>query len=285
VSRDLVLATMVLVLCGTGAWMASWLPADREAPGGRATSGRQLEARAWRRIWLTMLPAGIALATMLGWAIQEPRVTDEALLPTAALVAAPIGFLWLRCAVRALLALRRPRAMPLFATVGLLRPKVVVATNADGVLDQAALAAALAHERAHARHRDPMRVWLAQIVTDMQWPSPWAQRRLEHWLTALELARDEEARAGGASGADLAAAVVAVARLPRSDRAAAIAGLTGTELSLVSRVRRLLQPVPAEPVRRTRTWALTVCVLLGTAVALGALYGDCVLRAMPFVAA
>src|SRR6185295_18222959 len=132
VSRDLVLATMVLVLCGAGAWLASWLPGAKQAGDRCERSGRRLEVAAWRRIWLTLLPAGIALATLFGWALQEPGVTDERLLPTAAFVAVPIGMLWLRCAVRACLALCSPRETPPIATVGLLRPKVIVTEDVRG---------------------------------------------------------------------------------------------------------------------------------------------------------
>jgi hypothetical protein len=273
---------MVLVLCGAGAWLASWVSPAR-APGDGALSGRQLEARSWRRLWLTLLPAGIALATMFGWALQEPDETDELLLPTAALVVVPIGFLWLRCALRACLALRKPRAMPPIATVGLLRPIVVVADDLVGTLDPAALRAALAHEWVHVRRRDPLRIWLAQIVTDLQWPSPSARRRLDHWLTSLELARDEEARLGGASGEDLAAAVVAVARMPWRPRSTAMAGLTGAETSLASRVHRLLAPVLPDGGRRSILLPLAVLAVLVASVALGDSYGDDVLRAMPFI--
>jgi len=282
VSRELVLATMVVVLCGAGAWLASWVPAARE-PGDRERSGRQLEARSWRRIGWTLLPAGVALATLFGWALQEPSVTDELLRPTAALVVLPIGLLWLRCAVRACVALRRPRDLPPLATFGVLRPRVVVAGELPGALDPAALAAALAHERVHVRHRDPLRIWLAQIATDLQWPSPSARRRFEHWLGALELARDEEARLDGVSGEDLAAAVVAVARMPRRRPGAAIAGLTGAETSLASRVHRLLAPVPPDRGRRSILLLPAVLAVLVTSVAIGALYGDYVLRAMPFI--
>jgi hypothetical protein len=285
VSRELVLATMVLVLCGAGAWLASWVPAASEPGDRRELSGRQLEARSWRRIWLTMLPAGIALATMFGWALQEPGVTDELLLPTAALVALPIAVLWLRCALRAWVALRRPRKMPPIATVGLLRPRVVVAEDLHGALDPAALRAALAHERVHVRHRDPLRIWLAQIATDLQWPSPSARRRFEHWLSSLELARDEQARLDGTLGEDLAAAVVAVARMPRRPLGAAVAGLTGTETSLASRVHRLLAPVPPDGGRRSIVLPLAVLAVLVASVAIGATYGDYVLRAMPFIGA
>jgi BlaR1 peptidase M56 len=284
VSRELVLATMVVVLGGAGAWLASWVPAASE-PGERALGGRQLEAVSWRRIWLTLLPAGIALATMLGWALQEPSMTDELLLPTAALVVVPIGLVWLRCAVRACVALRRPREMPPLATVGLVRPRVVVAEDLRGALDPAALAAALAHERVHVRRRDPLRIWLAQIATDLQWPSPSARRRLEHWLGALELARDDEARLDGAPGEDLAAAVVAVARLSSRPPGAAVAGLTGAETSLASRVHRLLAPVPPDHGRRSVLLLPAVLAVLVASVVIGALYGDDVLRAMPFIGA
>jgi beta-lactamase regulating signal transducer with metallopeptidase domain len=192
---------------------------------------------------------------------------------------------WLRCAARACVALRRPREMPPLATVGLLRPRVVVAEDVRGTLDPAALGAALAHERVHVRHRDPLRIWLAQIATDLQWPSPWARRRFERWLGALELARDDEARLDGVSGEDLAAAVVAVARMPRRAPGAALAGLTGAETSLASRVHRLLEPVLPDRGRPSIVLPLVVLAVLVASGAIGALYGDYVLRAMPFIGA
>ena len=86
-----------------------------------------------------------------------------------------------------------PKQIRSAATVALLRPRVVVCETFGAQLDEHALAAALAHEQAHARHRDPLRIWLAQIVTDLQWPLSGARARFEQWLFALELARDEEA--------------------------------------------------------------------------------------------
>jgi hypothetical protein len=145
--------------------------------------------------------------------------------------------------------------------------------------------AAFAHERVHVRHRDPLRVWLAQIATDLQWPSPTARRRFEHWLTSLELARDEEARLDGAPGEDLAAAVVAVARMPWRQLDAAIVGLTGAETSLASRVHRLLEPVPPDGGRPSILLPLAVLAVLAASVVVGATYGDYVLRAMPFIGA
>ena len=71
-----------------------------------------------------------------------------------------------------------------------------------------------------------------------------ARYQFKRWLTTLEIARDEEARAVGAAGPALAAAVVTVARMTTSrEGEAALARLTGTEASLSSRVRRLLSPL------------------------------------------
>jgi hypothetical protein len=274
---------MVLVLCGAGAWLTGWLPLRRASVDGSAASARQLEAQAWQRIWLTLLPAAIALATMFGWALQEPGVTDEPLLPTAALFALPVGALWLRSGFRAWRALRRPPDMPPIATVGLLRPRTLVEEGVDCALDPDAMEAAIAHEDAHRRHRDPLRIWLAQIATDIQWPSPHARRRLDDWLTSLELARDEEARIAGASGEDLAAALIHVVRMPRASRPAAMVGLTGADLAFASRVRRLLAPLPVETNRRSSLLVFALSAVLLAAVLVGVNYGDYVLRAMPFI--
>ena len=112
--------------------------------------------------------------------------------------------------------------------------------------------AALAHERAHASNRDPLRIWLAQLITDLQWPWPGAQRRLDAWLDALELARDDEARANGADGAELAAAVLAsvryLSRVAPQERLLlngtqpVHARLIGDSRALRERVSRLLAP-------------------------------------------
>jgi len=283
VSRDVVLLTTLLVLCSAGTWVLSWVPARLPAES-RFVSGRRLERRSWRHLWFPVLPAAVVLATMCGWALQEPSVTDEPLRGTAVLVALPFALLWLRCVWRAGLALRRPRSMPALATHGLLRPRIAIAERLRSALDPAALAAAIAHEEAHVRHFDPLRIWLAQIVTDMQWPSPTARRRLDQWLSALELARDEEARIEGTSGADLAAAVVAVAKMTPSRMGAhAVAGLTGAEASLASRIHRLLDPVPPDQ-RRPSLIPLAVIASLVVGIVVGVEFGDSLLRALPFIA-
>jgi hypothetical protein len=66
-SRDLVLATVALVLCGAVMALLGLLPARRLDRGEGLASARGLEKRAWRALWLPALPAAIALATLLGW--------------------------------------------------------------------------------------------------------------------------------------------------------------------------------------------------------------------------
>jgi hypothetical protein len=160
-------------------------------------------------------------------------------------------------------------------------------------LDDGVIRAALAHERAHALHRDPLRILLAQLITDLQWPWPSARGRLETWLGALELARDEEARAAGADGPDLAAAVLASVRYLNRATPKERASLTGTQLAharligdpraLQDRVSRLLAPLPRAPaasvhrISLERAVFLLLAVLL-TALALGAIYGERVMQ-------
>jgi hypothetical protein len=66
---------------------------------------------------------------------------------------------------------------------------------------------------------------------------------------------------------------------------AALVGLTGAETSLVSRVHRLLAPVPPDGARPSIVLPLAVLLVLVASVVIGAAYGDDLLRAMPFIAA
>jgi hypothetical protein len=281
-NRELVLAAAILALCGSVVWLAGWLPAGR---GDRGDSGRAAERRAWARLWLPLLPAAVGLAALAGWALQEPRDTDEILRPLAPVLIAPLALVWLRAVARALRALGRPARPPVAATVGLLRPRIALDPRLERDLDGPALAAVLAHEQAHRGHHDPLRIWLAQLATDLQWPSARARDRFEAWRHALELARDEEARAAGVAGEDLAAALVGAVRLAQRRAATAAAPLIDAGAALALRVDRLLSPLRAAPAPRWRA-RLTVAgalALLGAAAVFGLTYGDLLVRALPIV--
>ena len=282
-NRDLVLATLIVTLCGSAIWLAGWLPA--RASGRTEESGRAAERRGWLALWLPLVPAAVALAALAGWALQEPHLTDEILRPLTPLFVAPIAALWLRAAWRAGRALARPRVRPLAATLGLWRPRIAIDERLSRDLDATARAAVLAHERAHCRHRDPLRIWLAQIASDLQWPSPRAAARFERWRQALELARDEEARDGGVDGEDLAAALLGAVRLAQRPLVSPAAALVDGEQALVLRVGRLLAPLRAPPRRpwRARLALAGSLALLAAATIFGLGHGDLLVRALPIV--
>jgi len=279
VDRNLVLGILVLIVCGPMLLAFGLWPARRT----RHRSGLELERAQWRRLWLPLVPAALTLSVLIGWALQEPNQTDELLRDEAGFMAAVFATVWLRALVRSLIALRGPLQLHA-GTVGLFSPRIVLSRELASRLDEHALAAAREHEAAHVRHRDPLRIWLAQLATDLQWPWPSAKRRLRAWREALELVRDDEARAHGVDGADLAAAVLAAAQLGRARVGYAGAGLADEGEALERRIKRLLAPL-----QPSSTWRLTVVlpmVLLGALVSaglFGLLHGDLFVRALPGV--
>jgi beta-lactamase regulating signal transducer with metallopeptidase domain len=203
------------------------------------------------------------------------------------LASVPFALLFGRAAIRSLWSLVRDEGDVVTATVGLLRPWVLFSPYLAKALDGRTIEAALEHERAHARHRDPLRIWLVQLATDLQWPWPQAQKRFRLWVLALELGRDEEARASGVDGSDLAAAILASARLGRQAILPANAALIGDQSTLKERISRLLEPVPPEPPQtHTGTWAtfLLIPVLLA-AVGFGSVFGEHIVQTLLWLSA
>ncbi len=282
-SRDLVLAGLILCVCGSLTVLVGLLSFHRASPVPEP-SGMELERRAWRRLWTPILPALAAMAALVGWAAQEPRTTDELLPPWTFALAVPLSVVLLRAVWRALTALRNSGHDLPAVTVGILRPRVRIDRRLGDLVPAASLAAVRAHEDAHARHHDPLRIWLAQTVTDLQWPSRQARSRLREWLSTLELARDEEARRDGATGEDLAAAIIAAARWKRGGHPGATATLTYAEIDLARRIHRLLGDLPPPP-QAARSWTLfgLLGALLLAICGLGLLFGDAIVRALPIV--
>jgi hypothetical protein len=286
--REILLTLLVLLFGGLAMQPFMLLPGRDIAD----LTTRTAEHRAWLQLWVPVLPMLFVCAGLCGWALREPDPVrarfDHGMLIGASL---PFALLALRAALRAGWALvREPLECPV-CTVGMLRPRIVVDPYLARALDEAQLRAAIEHERAHARHRDPLRIWLAQLVTDLQWPWPWAHRRFEVWLELVEHARDDEARGRGVPGTDLAEAVLATARRARlarhpmraAWRPGGEAALLGDARSLELRVRRLLAPVPADhaahaaradPSRSAQAALALVAVSLGLALVLGALFGN-----------
>jgi hypothetical protein len=234
-----------------------------------------LERRAWWRMWIPFGPAVLMFAALCGWALVEPARAER--VPTCLLWAAlPFAAVLARAAWRALRSLTSShRDLPV-ATVGFFRPRIILSPRIAAALDEHALAAAFTHERAHARHRDPLRLWLAQLGSDFLWPWPTAYGRFLHWRQALELARDEEARLSGVAGPDLAAAILASFRCHQGDASLSAATLGGDASFVEERIARLMRPLETEAPQANKSarWLLALAVGIMLAVLLGTEFGE-----------
>ena len=240
--RESLLATLIVLLGGLALQLFALWPGRIDDQ----CASRQLERLHWLALWWPTAPALTVAAWLFGWALSQPDPVPAHVGTLIFLGAVPFAIVGGRALVRAGLSLGHSHRIYGIVTVGLLRPRIVVAPELARNLDERALQAALAHERAHVRHRDPLRIWLAQFVTDLQWPWIPARRRFIGWLAALEYARDDEARAGGIEGDDLAAAVLSSLRFQLGIGAAA-ATLIGQPEALPARIARLLRPLPLSP--------------------------------------
>jgi Zn-dependent protease with chaperone function len=113
-------------------------------------------------------------------------------------------------------ALVLDRDTPVLLCSGVDRPTLVISTGALARLDDAELEAALAHELAHAAHRDPLLGWLLMVVRTVAWFSPAAQ------IVARQIVQDMEYRADMAvvnrgQAAALSAAIAALSDVPDSE--------------------------------------------------------------------
>jgi hypothetical protein len=287
--RETLLLILILTLGGLAAQPLAAVPrrVDGTAPSDVA------ERRAWLSLWLPIVPTLLVIAWLCGWASVEPDpVHDQVRQSLIMATALPFAAIAARALARALWSLALPPAGALIYTRGLCRPRIECSPALARALDARQLRAAWAHEAAHVRHRDPLRIWLAQIAVDLQWPWPGAHDRLLDWLRVLELARDDEACRSGISGIDLAAAIVTTARhFPAAGltgeprRPTGNAALTGSGTSLQARVARLLSP-PLQavdgPTRRTDCGGTAATVVLALALVgaglLGVVYGEQVVR-------
>jgi hypothetical protein len=269
--REVLLALLAFAILGPAVLVAgAWPQRDRHT-----ASARQWERITWRAVWKPVVPAAIALSMLLGWAAMEPENAEPLPAPLIGL-SALFALVWTRALIRAGQAARQRRSHLAAGTVGLWRPRIIVATDLVARLDSHQVHAVYAHEAAHVRHRDPLRIWLAQLVTDLQWPWPRARRRFEEWRRVLELARDEEARDEGVDGADLASAVLVGAQWKTVAPRGAL--LIDGSARLEERIARLLSPLPVDtPTRRTAPTIILMATCL-LSVAGGARFGETLMQ-------
>jgi hypothetical protein len=271
--RECFLTVLVAFLGGIMILSCGWWPLAY----ANETSARRLEWIRWKRVWMPLVPASIVAAWLCGWALAEPDPTPERASILLTLASIPFALVFGRAAIRAGWSLVRDEGDLGIATVGLLRPWIVFSPHLAKALEDHAIEAALEHERAHARHWDPLRMWLAQLATDLQWPWPQAQDRFAQWMLALELARDEEARAAGVDGSDLASAILASARFRHNVTPFSSAALNGEPLAIKERIARLLAALPDDSEETNTSVRLLVSALatsLLLSIALGSVLGE-----------
>ena len=275
--RELLLVALVLIVAAPLLW-ASGLVA-RPIPLG--ASARATERARWVAVWAPALLPALTACALVGWAHEEPADAEAIGVVHIALLA-PFALVWLRAAARAGWSLAQSKPDGPAATVGLVRPRVMIDPRFLAGLDERAATAVVLHERAHAAAFDPLRIWAAGVVTDLQWPLPASKRRLAEWRGALELARDEDARLAGADGPALAEAIVACATFGRVPTTGApFALLEGSDSDLTARIARLLGDDVAPFVVRPRWRLLPLALALplaASALAAGSVVGERAVR-------
>lgn len=223
--------------------------------GAYALAGRLIAGRGLAAAGAPALPAGIRLLALATGLVLL-------LLLSGALVAAFAAVLRARRRQRALLTLlahgdpKVPGALvvdhPAAAAycVPGLRSKIVISAGALDLLDQAELAAVLAHERAHLRERhDLVLLPFTALLRPFRWS---AAARAAHAAVAMlveMLADDQALRHRPVAARELATALLRVGAAgggwaPAGGLAAADRGADG---QVAARVSRLLRPAPRLP--------------------------------------
>ena len=174
-------------------------------------------------------------------------------------------------------AFRIRHSFPVIAVIGVLRPRLFVASQVFDALTDEELAAALAHERGHVEGRDNLKRALLQAGEDALLHAPLGRSLRREWQRESEMAADEFAAAAGPAAAlDLASAIVKISKLvPRGARPTLPAGahLLGEGEDCTSRrVRNLLRlasgGVQARAALHTRSplaAALSFCLIAACA--------------------
>jgi len=274
---------LAAVLFGIVMWVCA-ATADRQRASPASLHN---EAATWWRLVWPLFAGALVFAFLCGWALRETNPTDEWTGVGVHVLAGLVFAVFLRALFRAMVSLWVARHIHApIATVGIVRRRIMVADSLKRTANPEVLTAALAHEAAHAFHRDPLRIWAAQFVTDLQFPSPGARLRFKRWRLALEIRRDDEAIAAGASPIALAEAILLATRLQHEASSPPQAAITGNGEGLTLRVRRLLRDdigASEGPMPGNRYLPMYAAGALLTALWLGTVYGDALLTLVPGV--
>jgi Peptidase family M48 len=234
---------------------------------------------------LVLLHPGHLLRAVAEWpCAPHHQVAGHAAAALGGL-ALTISLVWaLARVVQATLAVRRLVRSPLgegpggsvivggedvvLAAAGLTRPTLVVSAGALARLDDAELAAAMAHERAHIRRRHRYVLLYAEVCRVLGRPLPGTARAVRDLRFHIERDADRSAVRGRADRLALASAICKAATGGATGAGIAALGGDGT----AARVRELLQdtapPVAARGLRALAT--ATVALAVGAALSMPA---------------
>lgn len=138
--------------------------------------------------------------------------------------------------------------LPRAFTAGLLRPRIYVSTGATSALNAEQLQAVFAHERHHARRRDPLRLLALRSLGDAFFFLPGVGRLAERYAALAEISADAAAvRMSGGRRGPLAAALLAFEGAPAS-------GVVGVSRERVDSL--LGERLPWRLPMRSLAWAL-----------------------------
>lgn len=179
-------------------------------------------------------------------------------------------------------AYRIEHCFPVIAVVGVIRPRLFIASNVLDALSSEELKAAVAHEVGHLTARDNLKRWLIRACRDVLVIVPTGRALDRSWREATEAAADEyAARAGAFSALDLASSLVKIARMapagatPTMPAGAFLIGDDYIAGSVEARVRRLARIAEADGapndrqavMLRAATWTCFCALLVFVAVA------------------
>lgn len=269
---------LVNVIASAAAWAAGRSLTRCESPSPSAL------------LAVRLLPAAVALGFAgfifaPGHIRLEPRETEESfgfVIAVLALAGLVILGRSLRRALQVMAAARRVRGwlhLPIatragdawqvdgFAGVslaGVIRPRILVGSEARQLLTHEELEAAVAHEAAHRRAFDNVKRCVMFCAPDVFGWSATAQRLEEQWRAAAESQADTRAVLGDPGRAvHLASALVKIARLGATTRAALHSPVWSTfhEPSLLEvRVRQLVAGSRMHPAGFLVSSALSACL-------------------------
>jgi len=154
---------------------------------------------------------GLAMATAAVWGIARELLANRGFTRAlAARAPRPLP------GVRGAFVIDDPH--PKAFCAGLLRPRVYFSTCTLELLDESALDAVLAHERHHARRRDPLRLAYGRALVAALFPLPAVRRLVRRQQALTEIGADEAAMLGaGVDPSALASAMLSFSQSAGAD--------------------------------------------------------------------